>query len=131
MKRRKAILWLVLAAVIVAGVAAGAHYGLKKGDPAAGTAQGQGDHGRGQAGSSSADCPMHRHPSQSNLDVDIKCRASGQIAKLPFDVSDTVKKGDLLLELDPVDQERQVQQSQASLAGGERPAWLRPRRGWP
>ena len=40
----------------------------------------------------------------SNLDVDIKCRASGQVIKLPFDISQDVKKGDLLLQLDPADQ---------------------------
>ena len=42
----------------------------------------------------------------ANLDVDIKCKASGEIIRLPFDVSDEVKKGDLLLELDPVDEQR-------------------------
>src|SRR5712671_526171 len=44
----------------------------------------------------------------SNLDVDIKCRASGQVVKLPFDVSQSVKKDDLLLQLDPADQTRSV-----------------------
>lgn len=44
----------------------------------------------------------------SNLDVDIKCRSSGEVIKLPLDVSQEVKKGDLLLELDPVDSERMV-----------------------
>lgn len=55
----------------------------------------------------------------SNLDVDIKCRASGQVIKMPFDVSDKVKEGDLLLELDPVDQQRQVQQAEANLAASK------------
>ncbi|MCC6794202.1 MAG: HlyD family secretion protein [Candidatus Hydrogenedentes bacterium] len=55
----------------------------------------------------------------SNLDVEIKCRASGQVIKLPFDVSDTVKKGDLLLELDPIDQQRVVQQREATLSASE------------
>ncbi|MBI4557020.1 MAG: efflux RND transporter periplasmic adaptor subunit [Candidatus Hydrogenedentes bacterium] len=55
----------------------------------------------------------------SNLDVEIKCRASGEVVKLPFDVSDPVKKGELLLELDPVDQERLVQQAEAALAASE------------
>jgi len=55
----------------------------------------------------------------SNQDVEIKCKASGTITGLPFDVSDRVKKGDLLLELDPVDQQRSVQQSEASLAAAE------------
>lgn len=55
----------------------------------------------------------------SNLDVEIKCRASGEIVKLPFDISDPVKKGDLLLELDPKDQERLLQQAQATLHASE------------
>lgn len=55
----------------------------------------------------------------SNQDVEIKCKASGTIINLPFDVSDHVKKGDLLMELDPVDQLRSVQQSEASLAAAE------------
>lgn len=58
-------------------------------------------------------------PIVSNLEVEIKCRASGEVIKLPFDISAPVKKGDLLLELDPVDQERQVQQAQATLAASE------------
>ncbi len=52
----------------------------------------------------------------SNLDVDIKCRASGQVIKLPFDISQSVKKDDLLLQLDPIDQQRAVQQSDVSLS---------------
>jgi len=52
----------------------------------------------------------------SNLDVEIKCKASGQIIGLPFDVSDKVSKGDLLLEIDPVDQARNLQQVEATLA---------------
>jgi len=55
----------------------------------------------------------------SNRDIEIKCRASGEIIKLPFDISDAVKEGDLLLELDPVDQERMAQQSQATLDASE------------
>ena len=52
----------------------------------------------------------------SNLDVDIKCRASGQVVKLPFDVSQSVKKDDLLLQLDPADQQRSVQTAEVALA---------------
>jgi len=55
----------------------------------------------------------------SNLDVDIKCKASGEIVKLPFDVSDTVKEGDLLLELDPIDMERSLTQAQVQLQASE------------
>jgi HlyD family secretion protein len=63
----------------------------------------------------------------SNLDVDIKCKASGEIIKLPFDISQEVKKGDLLLEIDPVNQKRsvdlanvEVSQSEAKLAQAEK-----------
>lgn len=52
-------------------------------------------------------------------DIEIKCRASGEVITLPYDVSDPVKKGDLLLELDEKDQERMVQQSEAALAGSQ------------
>lgn len=55
----------------------------------------------------------------SNLDVEIKCKASGLVVKLPYDVSDPVKQGDLLLEIDPVDQLRAVQQCEAALAASQ------------
>ena len=51
-----------------------------------------------------------------NLEVEIKCKASGEIVKLPFDVSAPVKKGDLLVQLDPVDEERSVRRAEVSLA---------------
>jgi HlyD family secretion protein len=59
----------------------------------------------------------------SNLDVDIKCRASGEVIKLPFDISQSVHKTDLLCQLDPTDSqlavrsaEAMVEQSTAKLA---------------
>jgi HlyD family secretion protein len=55
----------------------------------------------------------------ANLDVDIKCKASGEIVKLPLDISKPVTKGDLLVELDPMDEERYVKQAKASLAASE------------
>ncbi|MHC4913862.1 MAG: efflux RND transporter periplasmic adaptor subunit [Planctomycetota bacterium] len=51
-----------------------------------------------------------------NLEVEIKCKASGEVIRLPFDVSDAVKKGDLLVQLDPVDEERSVKRAEVSLA---------------
>lgn len=51
----------------------------------------------------------------SNLDVEIKSKASGQIISLPFDVSDIVTTDALLCELDPVDENRNVAQRQAQL----------------
>ncbi len=52
----------------------------------------------------------------ANQEVEIKCKASGEVTKLPLDVSDPVKLGDLLVQLDPVDEERSVKQAEASLA---------------
>jgi HlyD family secretion protein len=65
----------------------------------------------------------------SNLDVQIKCQASGEVLQLGprdrtkmFDVSDVVKKGDLLIDIDPTDEKRaddeakvNVDQSKAKL----------------
>lgn len=52
----------------------------------------------------------------SNLDVDIKCRASGEVVQLPFDISQTVKKGELLCQLDPKDATLAVQLAEATVA---------------
>lgn len=49
-------------------------------------------------------------------EVQIKCKAGGEIIELPVDVSDVVKKGDLLVKLDPVAEERSVKKAEASLA---------------
>lgn len=55
----------------------------------------------------------------SNRDVEIKCKASGQVVKLPFEVSDQVKEGELLVELDPIDEQRAVQQAEVTLAASK------------
>jgi HlyD family secretion protein len=51
-----------------------------------------------------------------DLEVEIKCKASGEIIQLPVDVSDQVKRGDLLVQLDPVDEERSVKRAEADLS---------------
>jgi len=55
----------------------------------------------------------------SNLDVDIKCKASGEIIELPLDVSDPVRKGALLIRLDPSEMQRLVDQAQATLTASQ------------
>ena len=55
-------------------------------------------------------------PVVSNQDVPIKCKASGTVIKLPFDVSDRVKKDDILMQLDTDDQDRAVAKAKAVLA---------------
>lgn len=51
----------------------------------------------------------------SNKDVEIKCKASGVVISLPYDVSDTVQKGALVLELNPVDEKRNVRDAEVAL----------------
>src|SRR5258708_38379687 len=51
----------------------------------------------------------------SKLDVDIKAKASGQIITLPFDISQTVHKGDVMVELDPLNQQRLVKKREVAL----------------
>ncbi|MEW6378324.1 MAG: efflux RND transporter periplasmic adaptor subunit [bacterium] len=51
----------------------------------------------------------------SNQDVEIKSKASGEVKKLPFDVSDFVRASDLLVELDPTDEQRNLEKAQAAL----------------
>jgi len=52
-------------------------------------------------------------------EIEIKAKSSGKITKLPFDVSDPVKKGDLLVELDPIDQLPAAQEAQANLLAAQ------------
>ena len=52
----------------------------------------------------------------SNLEVDIKCRVSGEVIQVPFDISQTVHKGDLLCQLDPTDIYLAVRSADATVA---------------
>lgn len=56
---------------------------------------------------------------QSNLDVPIKCQASGEIIKLPYDISDYVKKGAVIVQIDPKLEKWAVESAQASLSAAE------------
>jgi HlyD family secretion protein len=49
------------------------------------------------------------------VDIQIKCKASGEVVELPFEVGDRVKPGDLLLRLDPVNEKRRVESASNSL----------------
>jgi HlyD family secretion protein len=55
----------------------------------------------------------------SSLDVEIKCKASGTIITLPYDISDNVSAGALLLELDPQDEERNVNLAGVNLSDSQ------------
>jgi len=52
----------------------------------------------------------------ANQEVDVKCKAGGQITKMPFDISDVVHTGDLLVELDQIDEQRNVKGAEVQLA---------------
>jgi len=51
-----------------------------------------------------------------NQEVEIKCKASGEVIRLPADVSDAVRKGDLLVQLDPEEEKRKVKRAEVVLA---------------
>jgi HlyD family secretion protein len=51
----------------------------------------------------------------ANLEVDIKCRASGEVVQLPVDISQKVKKGDLLCQLDKTDAELAVKSAEVAV----------------
>lgn len=51
--------------------------------------------------------------------VEIKSKVSGQVLKVFVDAGDKVKKGQLLLQLDPVDYERQVARTEADVAAAK------------
>jgi HlyD family secretion protein len=51
----------------------------------------------------------------SNLDVDIKCKASGTVDRLPFDISDPVQKDAVVCEINKRDMNRVVSQATVSL----------------
>jgi len=54
-----------------------------------------------------------------NLDVDIKCKASGQIVDIPYDISDEVSSGTLIMEIDPTDMARYAKQAGVKLAASQ------------
>jgi HlyD family secretion protein len=56
---------------------------------------------------------------ESNLDVEVKCKSTGQVVELPYDVSDPVEKGALLLKIDPIDAERTERQTRVKLASAQ------------
>ncbi len=51
----------------------------------------------------------------ANQNVDIKCQAGGQIVKLPFQLGAVIKRGDLLLEVDPTPEEQALEVAQRNL----------------
>lgn len=52
----------------------------------------------------------------ANFEVQIKAKSSGTIIKLPADIGDFVHKGDLVAELDPIDEQRNVQKAEIQLS---------------
>lgn len=51
--------------------------------------------------------------------VEVKSQASGEILNMPVELGDRVEQGDLLLEINPRDEENQLQQAQADLEQAE------------
>ncbi len=108
---------LVMLAVLLAAGCGAAYYLRDRGDTGEGDAS-------ARATATAERTPLRQEVScsgtvESNLDVEIKCKATGQVVELPFDISDSVEKGALLLKVDPVDEERSVRQAEVKLASAE------------
>ncbi|MCC6574735.1 MAG: efflux RND transporter periplasmic adaptor subunit [Planctomycetes bacterium] len=52
---------------------------------------------------------------QANIQVEVKSRASGEVSEVAVVVGAVVKQGDLLIKLDPVDEQRNVKQADVNL----------------
>ena len=112
LKQRK---WLITAAVVVLAVG-GAFFGWKKYQSAkAGATTGKPTTGIVARGNM-VQVVNSTGKIVSNLDVEVKCKAGGQIVELPLDVSDVVKKGNLLAKLDPIDEDRKVKQAEVQIS---------------
>jgi len=55
----------------------------------------------------------------ANSDLDIRAKVGGQVVSLSADVSDRVRKGDVLLALDPADEQRAVTRATIALKSSE------------
>lgn len=108
----KKLICILIVLVVIAGGAWLAWRGLRPASASAGTAPTTAKVERGSVRLAVASTGRV----VSNLDVEIKCRASGEVRRLPKDVSDPVKAGDLLFELDPTDMQRNVDRAKAALA---------------
>ncbi|MEW6488492.1 MAG: efflux RND transporter periplasmic adaptor subunit [Thermodesulfobacteriota bacterium] len=56
---------------------------------------------------------------QPESEVEVKSKASGEIVEFPFQAGDLVRAGDLLVALDPVDEERNRERQRIELAATE------------
>lgn len=107
---------IVVIVVVLGGLGGGGYYwlwGKKAVDPAQQTVTAPVERGQLRVTVSSTGRVV------SNLDVEIKCKASGEVIELPFDVSDSVKEGQLLLRLDPNDELRKVRQAEVVLQSSQ------------
>jgi len=56
---------------------------------------------------------------EASAQVEVKSRASGEVIEIAVEVGDVVKAGDLLVKLDPADEDRAVKQAEASLKSSQ------------
>lgn len=112
-KRRRWLPWTI-GVVIVAGIAVGvakrSGAGPKEIDPSLITVVKRGD------------LPievMETGKVEPREKVEIKSKVAGQVSKVYVDAGDKVKKGQVLLQLDPIDYERQVAKSEADVAAAK------------
>src|SRR5579872_4873231 len=112
-KRRKLIIWGSVVAVIVLLIAVGvivAKSGGTKIDPSKLAKVEKGDLAKSVVATGKV-TPITK--------VEVKSKASGIVKKLLVEYGDTVKKGQLLAQLDKIEIEAQVEQSRAALQSAE------------
>ncbi len=112
-KRRRIIIWVSIAAVLVLLIAGGVFAATRGGtkiDPTKLAKVEKGDLAKSVVATGKV-TPI--------IKVEVKSKASGIVKKLYVDYGDRVKKGQLLAQLDKVEIEAQVAQSQAGLEAAQ------------
>ncbi|MGB8061925.1 MAG: efflux RND transporter periplasmic adaptor subunit [Candidatus Sulfotelmatobacter sp.] len=112
-KRRRIILWVSIAAVLVLLIAGGVFAATRGGtkiDPSKLAKVERGDLAKSVVATGKV-TPI--------IKVEVKSKASGIVKKLYVDYGDRVKKGQLLAQLDKIEIEAQVAQSQAALEAAQ------------
>ncbi len=112
-KRRKLMIWSIVGVSIVLVIAIGVFAATRGGtkiDPSKLAKVEKGDLAKSVVATGKV-TPITK--------VEVKCKASGIVKKLLVDYGDRVKKGQLLAQLDKVEIEAQVAQSQAALEAAQ------------
>lgn len=114
MKRsKKLVRWSIILFLLLAAVGGGYYWATSNGDDAPVVRTARVERGGFEVTAQSSGTV------EADLTVEVKSRASGEVIELKVDAGDVVKAGDLLVRLDPVDEDRNVEGAQASAIAAE------------